>query len=349
MRELTLLIPGLSGPRGAGGVAFERLRLAALEQMVARAERVPAVEAGLEAMLLDAFGLKGGIGEELPVAPLALFGETGERPAGTWLRADPVHIEAGMDKAVMRGGAVLGISREEADALCEEINAQMEAEGLRVRAPSPARWYAAWPHAPGATFSALPEVLGADLFHHMPGGEAGRDWRRLLNHAQMVLHASPVNRRRRAEGRTEINGLWFWGAGELPAVPVSTWAAIWGDDPLVRGLALSGGVRGAALPPEAGQWLREASQGTHLAVIDRLREPLGLADLEGWRARMEEVHRGWFEPLRGALLGGGLDRLRICPGDGAEYHISRRAMRWRWWRRGRPLHARGSPDRRGNG
>lgn len=338
MRELILFVPGLSGPRGERAAAFEGLPLAALEQLLARADRVETPPLELEPALLHAFGVEEGARHGAGVAPLALLGETGERPAGFWLRADPVHIQAGLDKAVMMGSTVLGLSRAEADALCAEIGAQMAAEGLGPRAVAPSRWYVRWPQAPRARFSPLPEVVGADLYPHLPEGEEGRAWRGLLNHAQMALHASPVNARRRAEGRPEVNGLWFWGGGELPAPRACGYAGVWADDPLARGLALNAGVPAAPLPDGAGDWLRAAGAGRHLMAVDRLREPLRLADLETWRARLQELHARWFAPLRDALRAGGLDRLRICPGDGGGYDISRRSMRWRWWRRARPLY-----------
>lgn len=360
MRELILLIPGLSGPRENRAAAFAELRLPQLERLLARADRVAMPPATLEAALARLFGfaadevssvssgVSSGVSPDASriaaVAPLALLGETGERAEGCWLRADPVHIQAGLDKAVMLGSDALGITSAEAEALCAELAAQMAEEGVRPQAHAPVRWYLPWPQPPRARFAPLPAVIGADLYPHMPQGEDGRFWRQLLNHAQMVLHASEINARRAAAGRPQINGLWFWGSGELPprcdSVLDSVLAAVWSDDPYAHGLALNAGVAGHDLPGDARSWLSAAGAGSHVATIDGLREPLGLADVEDWCARMQVLHTDWFEPLAAALVDGALDRLRICPGDGAEYHISGRAMRRRWWRRSQALHLR---------
>lgn len=367
VRELTLWIPGLAGPeRSAGteaapdfGPAFEGLTLPALARLYARADRIvdraerPRQDA--ESALARRFGVTADAA--VPLASLALLGETGERRPGYWLRADPVHIQAGIDKAVMRSGDALAVSAVEAAALCAEIAAEMAEEGLKPQALAPSRWYLPWPVAPRVRFASLPAAVGADLYAHMPEGEEALAWRRLLNHVQMVLHASPVNAARRAAGRPEINGLWFWGGGELPSARSVAGAddGVWADDPYVRGLALNAGVPAAGVPEDAAAWLRAAVDGgegggRHLLYIDTLREPLRLSDIETWRARVEELHARWFAPLAAALCmrggmgrgtggeAGALRRLRICPGGGTAYHISRREMRWRWWRRDLPLH-----------
>ncbi len=345
MRELILLVPGLSGPRAARAAAFAALRLPMLEWLLARADRVAAAPATLETALARLFGFASEDGNDddgAAVAPLALLGETGARSEGYCLRADPVHIQAGIDKAVMLGSAALGITANEASALCAEFAEQMAEEGVRPQPHAPTRWYLPWPQPPRTRFAPLPAVIGADLYPHLPQGEDGRLWRRLLNHAQMVLHASEVNARRAAAGRPQINGLWFWGGGVLPprrdCTPDRALAAVWSDDAYAHGLALNAGIAGHDLPGDASSWLSVAGEGSHAAAIDCLREPLGLADVESWCAHMQELHARWFEALGAALGSGALDRLRICPGDGAEYHISGRALRRRWWRRSRAAH-----------
>lgn len=342
MRELILLVPGLSGPREHRAAAFAELRLPVLERMLARADYVAAAPASLEMALARLFGAAVADGDEdgsgVAVAPLALLGETGERAEGYWLRADPVHVQAGLDKAVMMGSDALAVTPAEAAALCAELAAQMAEEGVSPQPHAPARWYLPWPQRPRTRFAPLPAVVGADLYPHLPQGEDGRFWRRLLNHAQMVLHASEVNARRAAAGKLQINGLWFWGGGVLPPRRDYPAMTVWSDDPYAHGLALNAGAHHHVLPGDADAWLRAAGEGVHIAAIDRMREPLGLADVEGWCARLEETHALWFERLGEALARGALDRLRICPGDGAEYHISHRALRRRWWRRRRALH-----------
>lgn len=347
---MTLLIPGLtgSGQPGRPELLLEGLDLAVLQGLLARADRNDTrIDSGIdtgiaapEAELRRLFGVQGGAADsqdaEFPIAALTLYGDTGRRPESYWLRADPVHIEAGRDRLIMTGGAGLDLGIDEAEMLCAGINAHLAEEGIALQAPTPSRWYFRWPRAPELAFAPLPDVIGDDLFNHMPGGAAGRDWRRRLNEIQMLMHASPVNETRRAQGRIEVSGVWIWGGGELAEASHCDYAAVWSDDPLTRGLALNAGLTPAAVPAHADCWLATAGPGAHLLTIDTLWTPLRLGDFETWRAGIAALQRDWFAPLAQALRQGGLDRLVISAAAGAEYHVTRRGMR-RWWRRARPL------------
>ncbi len=336
-RALTLLIPGLTGegwPRAPG--LLEGLELGTLQRLLARADRVAQGGRGLDAALRAAFRLDPGPSEDpdadFPVAALTLLNDTGERRPGYWLRADPVHIETGRDRLIMTGGAGLDVCADEAGELCTLINAHLAGDGLRLIAPSPSRWYFRWPQAPEVCFAPLPVVIGDDLFHHMPGGEAGRRWRRLLNEIQMLCHDSPVNRARGAQGRLAISGVWIWGGGELPAAAACDYGAVWSDDPLARGLALNAGVEVADLPQDGADFLRRAGGGAHLVVIEGLDEAGRLGALELWRERLQALERDWFAPLAAALRAGDIESLTICAANGSGYHVTKSALR-RWWRR----------------
>lgn len=342
MRELTLLIPGLTG---AGwpvrpDLLLEGLDLGTMQRLLARADRIETGVAGLESALRRAFDI-GPVpsedpDEDFPVAALTLFSDSGQRPAGYWLRADPVHIEAGRDRLIMTGGASLDIRSDEAAELCAAINEYMAKEGLHLLAPVPGRWYFRWPEPPEVCFAPLPAVVGDDLFHHMPGGAAGRRWRARLNEIQMLLHAHPVNLQRREQGRIEISGVWIWGGGELPPGRDCEYAAIWSDDALVRGLALNAGLEPANLPANAVDWVEQAGAGAHFMLIDSLQEPLRLGALERWREGLLAVQRDWLAPLAIALRRDGLGKLVISAASGSEYHVTKTGLR-RWWRRGRPV------------
>ncbi len=341
-RALTLLIPGLTG---AGwpvrpDILLEGLDLGTLQRLLARSDRIAAGAAGLEAALRRAFGIGPGPSEDpdadFPVAALTLFSDSGQRPEGYWLRADPVHIAAGRDRLIMTGSASLDIRSDEAEALCAAINGHMAQAGLHLIAPAPERWYFRWPEPPEVCFAPLPAVIGDDLFHHMPGGEAGRHWRARLNEIQMLLHAHPVNLRRREQGRIEISGIWIWGGGELPPGRDCAYAAIWSNDALARGLALNAGLEPANLPANAVDWVEQAGAGAHFMLIDSLQEPLRLGALERWRECLLAVQRDWLVPLADALRLGRLRKLVMSAASGSEYHVSKTGMR-RWWRRGRPV------------
>lgn len=333
-RELTLLLPAIADSERAESSNEGRPRPRSFDLLHKRADRLSA-PCGLDAMLRQLFELDSAIdkAQALPVAALTLLSDSGERQAGYWLRADPVRIEATQDRLIVVGSDVLNISREEASVLCEEISEQMSPEGLRLLAPTATRWYFSPPETPAVRFSPLPEVVGKDLYEHMPGGEEGRPWRKLLNQVQMVLHLSRVNEERRMKGRPEINGLWFWGGGVLPPVHPCRYQAIWSDDALIRGLAMNAGLQPADLPDSARDWLDHAKPGFHLVSLLEAQESLRAGEIETWHALIDHIEEHWLVLLYEALKDGSLEKLILCPADGSEYHVTRRGLRrwWRWW------------------
>lgn len=333
--ELVLLIPGLFGPRGAAG---DDAGEGALTRLLARAAAVPSGRGGLAADLFGAFGIGVHGAAELPAAPLTLLADGGAPGDDYCLRADPVHLRVGQDRVVLTGAGP--VRMDEAAALCAEIGRHLADAGLghavAPEAPDPARWYLRLPRAPAVDFTPLDTVLGQDIRPHLPQGGDARAWRRLLNEIQMLLHASEVNHSRGARGEAEINSVWFWGGGTLPAAGSSRIAQVWSDHPLARGLALNAGLAPRPLPADAAAWFGAAGAGRHLVVLDRLAAPALLGDVEEWYTGMQALRERWFEPLWTLVRGGRVAAIDIGGGGALDYHISPKLAR-RWWRRTRPF------------
>ena len=157
------------------------------------------------------------------------------------------------------------------------------------------------------------DVLGDDVFAHLPQGDAGRRWRRLLNEAQVILHNHPVNAARAQAGRVTVNTVWFWGGGGLPDSVRTAHGSVASADPVLLALA---GLAKIPVGP-----LQTAAQVDAKAVID-LRELRDLATFE----------REWIAPLLARLRGGEFEVLDLAFADGLR--VSCRAKhRWRFWRK----------------
>ena len=154
----------------------------------------------------------------------------------------------------------------------------------------------------------------------------------------MLLHEHPVNAAREARGHPALNSVWFWGGGTLADSNTRTYSAVFGDDPLARGLALAASIPARALPKDALAMLAAAgSDGVALVFMD----PLGNSD--GERARFPErraaLERDWLEPLLAALRSGEIGMLTLSlPGADSllEVEIVRSDLRY-FWRRRKPL------------
>ena len=315
-----LLVPGLFAAPGSA-------RLPSLELLLARGRCTSAGAESVENWLHDAF--------ELGDAPLAagaltLLGANGEPGARSWLRADPVHLRLMRDRLVLAPAAALDLKLDDAKALCEALNRHFGSR-MTLQVVDAERWVA----TTDADFSidtAPPLALaGRDVSVALPTATSA-----LLNEAQMVLHAHPMNEAR----EIPLNSVWFWGAGPVPTVTSKRWHSVNADDPLVLGLGRATGARHQALTPSAGAWLdRAPEEGRHLVLLDALRAPVALEQTGEYQEALARLERDWFAPLLEALRDGRIGMITIHVPDAAEslaYETIRTDLR-RFWRRPRSL------------
>jgi len=299
MTELTLLLPELRRV-----AAFAAVRL-----WVARGDRLPDIARGREAALRSAFEF---LGSSLPAAALTRSLDASDAAGALWLRADPCHVMADAAAVRMLAWDNLALTPEESAEFARALRPLFGDAGFPLEAATPQRWYLRCPpDAKLPTFEAPTAVLGADLLPHLPHGANERQWRHLLNEAQVILHNHPLNQRRAQRGQVTANSVWFWGAGTLPAWVRTPFGQVYSDDELVRALAA---IARCALQPVAA-FAAEPGSGAHLLDLATLPDPsAALATVES------AAHSGAIGTLT----------LRFESGEGI---VFRRRHRWRVWRR----------------
>jgi hypothetical protein len=327
-----LIVPGLFAE--ASGT-----RAPALELLLARGRST--VHAGsqslpVEGWLHAAFAAEG---ESLPAGALSLAAEGGEPGSECWARADPVHLRLLRDRLIVVPAAAFALSRTEADALVDALNRHF-GERLVLQALEPARWCARLDLQLAFHACSPLDAAGRDVdLAIQAGGEAGKRWAALLNEAQMLLHAHPVNVEREARGEPAVNSLWLWGAGSAPRVPRSRWRSVSADDPVARGLARLSGAHERALPEGAEAWLQDSPlDGRHLVLLDALRAPLALGQSAEYAECIDALEKRWFAPLLAALRAGRVGMVTVHVPDSldASFETIRGDLR-RFWRRPRAL------------
>ena len=349
--RLTLLVPGLFGPlrdptldAGRRAALLSGLDAGPLETLLTRARRAPAPRAAqLETLLAATFAADAGAPPATcPVAALTRQMDAGDAGADRHLRADPVHLQAGLNEVTLlaheRPAPGLGLAAEETPALLAAVNEALAEEGLQVEALATGRWYLRLPAPSGARFTSLYQVAGVSVRDALPAGEQGARWRRLLTATQTALFACPVNARREARGQAPVNSLWFFGEGALPAPPPRRFAVTWSDHELAVALALHSDSTARPLPPAAEAWLAEAGPGQHLLLLEDCLAAERAGDAGAWLAGLDALQRGWLLPLADALRRGSLASLSLVTGAGHALVLDRAALR-RFWRRRRPLAA----------
>ena len=324
-----LVVPGLFASPPAA-------RAAGLELLLARGRCASTESQHLEAWLREAFGLGD---KPLPAGALTLLGTGGEPETDCWSRADPVDLRLLRDRVILVPGAALRIREEEAQALCEALNGHFGSR-MSVRVVGVDRWVARFDDDVDIDAESPLDLSGRDVALARPAAAGASFSHRILNEAQMVLHAHPVNEAREARGEPAINSVWLWGAGRAAKVQTERWHSVNADDPLVLGLARAAGLRHRPLGHSAMDWLeRMPEDGRHLIVLDALRVPLALGATGEYQDALAAIEKDWAAPLLTALRAGRVGMVSIHVPDAAEcasYETIRGDLR-RFWRRPKPL------------
>ena len=249
------------------------------------------------------------------------------------LRADPVHLAPDRDTALLHAPEALGLDRAESDALVGALAGFVAADGLRLHAASPERWYLVGPGLPASPLPPPQSVSGRRLADLDAGGDPGpapgtgaglapAALRGLASELEMLLHGHPVNAARRAGGRPPVTGLYFHGrarawpaaVARAPDAPASASgsapALVVADDPFARAAASAAGARHAT-GPEARAAAADPS-GT-VVVYERALERAVLAGDAGAAVReLERLARAWLTDERRDGEGG----FELHAGDG---------------------------------
>jgi hypothetical protein len=253
----------------------------------------------------------------LPIAALTRGLDAPGDADGSWLRADPAHVRADMATGRLLACGDLGLSDADARALLAPLRPLFGDEGFPIDAPNPARWYLRLPERVELpAFSDPADALGDDLRPHLPEGQLGKRWLRLMSETQVVLHNHPLNLERQRQGLPAVNSLWFWGAGERPHSVGTRFAQVLSVDPLLSALCSRAEVpcspRGAGLEVD-------------VITADTL---LDLSDLRDQHA----LHSDWLLPALDALKRGPITQIELDFEDAPGLRILP-SQRWRLWRR----------------
>ena len=331
--HLHLAVPDLLWPDTQYKAAAE-LSLPALLQLLCKG-RVQITQArDIDTWLLEAFGVPGA-----GAANYSLRADGGNPGDEYWLRADPCHLQVNRDRVILADSQTFQIDRNEAEAMVESLNALFATDGMRFYPLQPDRWYMRLSGDTPIETTSLAQVRGKDIDPLLPRGPQAMQWRRMLNEAQMLLHAHPVNESREARGAAPINSIWLWGEGASPTPP-RKFQRVRTQNALAAGLAQAAGASVHPVPADAAQWLKAPEgEGIELVVLESLSGPACYGDLHAWQSALQRLEETWFAPLLEALRKGRLGLLSLhCLGAAAAFsiEISRQDLRY-FWRRQKAL------------
>lgn len=246
-------------------------------------------------------------------------GSTNQHATGFWLRAQPIHFIAGLDRittVVLRGaGRMTAAERSSLEPIFAD---HLQSTGLELHAAND-EWLLR-SAAPLNLQTVTPEFAAANpRAEILPRGADAGAIRRLMTEMQMLLHEHPVNIQRQARGAPAINAVWIHGEGMLSDVPSVSLPESCGEDPYLRGIYRLHDKPVGAQPADAKALLAQLRAST-VAVIDA--------------ADLDSLETQWLAPLGRALLNGAISKLTVMFD---EWGVSAdRADLFKLWRRERP-------------
>ena len=248
------------------------------------------------AAVLDALQLHG-VGDKYPSAAVIRTGIAGQRAGGFWLRAQPIHFAAGLDRLTtvpLRGQARMSVAERE--SLTPMLVDHLQSTGFELHEGADGEWLLR-SEAPLQVQTVTPEFAAANPAEDiLPRGRDAGGLRRLMTELQMLLHEHPVNTQRQLRGLPALNAIWAHGEGMLSDVKAMTLPAAHGDDVYLRGIYRLHDQPIQSHPSDAATLLRQLS-GPTVAVID-----VNDADT---------LETKWLVPLSRALKSGAIARLTV--------------------------------------
>jgi hypothetical protein len=295
---------------------------------LARGTTLPAAVPGYLVALSEHFRWPHG---PLPAAALIRQSVAGDAGTALWLSADPAWVQPELNGARLLACGNLGLSVEDSKSLVAALAETFEAAGMNLLVGDAQHWQLRLPgYVEVPSFPEPEDALGADLFEHLPKGEQGRQWRALINEAQVVLHNHPVNRSRAAQGMPPVNSVWLWGPGALPEWVECGLSPIYSDDLLAWALAHRANVDVQARQAFARVGAASAAMGArgNLAIAAEAAPTYSLLDLQD--VQPSAFEREWWPTIEARLTAG--TEIRLAFADGVRMVLHKR-HRLRFWRK----------------
>ena len=246
------------------------------------------------------FDLK--IESDFPSAALSLLANNKYDPALFYMHADPVHLRAEMDQAVLTSSADLDITESESSVLCEMLNQHFSQDGLRFLSINKDQWFVSSDTKIEMQTTSLLDATGRNINFILPAGKDAVRWKQVLTEAQMLMHTHELNSSRENTGLLTINSLWFHGSGGLAGIKTKDKdIKLCSDHAMLKGLASHLVCHYQAVPDSAdgyADYLLSCAHGSvnvlHLTELEHL---VNYTDVRPWLNKLTEVLGSWIYPL----------------------------------------------------
>ena len=321
--ELHLIIPGACGPLAEVQSLQNNQVLKRWIKVLSRSRSTASAD-NLHDVIKSVFNLA--INGDLPTAALLMHANQSYDSSLNYLHADPVHLRADLDHAVLTSSADLSIMEYEAEQLCAALNSHFNQDGVKFIALDNDRWILTTKDNIKMTTTPLVDAVARNINFILPQGEGAGEWKQFLTEAQMLMHAHEVNVTRENAGHQSINSIWFHGSGKLPEMTDSTVTSVYSNHDLFKGLAAQIKCDFAPLPNSVNEYMGLLLSNNHSDVnvlhISELEHLTNYTDVSIWLERLAAVLDDWVYPLLNMAKKNNI-KIVLYPCNNKQYQFSK--------------------------
>lgn len=216
--ELHLIVPGLCGPLANTDLLKNNPAFNGWLKRLSQAKHSSS-PASLYDVITSIFHLT--INDDFPSAALTLLANNRYDENKHFMFADPVHLQADINQAILTSAEDLNIDDQESVQLLQTLNNHFQQDALDFFALENNQWMVSTDFSIDMKTTALVDAVARNIHFILPEGKSSTRWRQWLTEAQMLLHSHQVNSHREDAGQATINSLWFHGCGGLPGIDKS--------------------------------------------------------------------------------------------------------------------------------
>jgi len=326
--EIHLVIPGICGPVAEVHSLQSSTEIKKWITILAKSASSPSKESVYE-VLSTITGFQ--CNNNFPSAALTLLARDeyndNERHV---MCADPVHLQADLDHAILSSSVDLNIKEHEASELCNILNNHFAQDDIVFHQLNKDEWLVSSSNKIEMSSTPLSQAVARNVNFILPKGKGSDYWKKILTEAQMLMYSSDVNSDRESNGEQSINSVWFHGSGELlllnKTAENAKVSSICSNDTVLKGLAKHIGSDYIDVPLSASDYIgyllnshRGRASLFHLAELEHL---INYTDSNIWLDKLTELLEKWVYPLI-ALARKNKIKVVLYPCDNKQYHFSK--------------------------
>jgi len=299
--ELHIIAPGICGPLAETTSLQSNPIITQWLKKLSKANTLPS-SGNSNDIICSLFDLDPQV--NFPSAAFTLLANNMYDPDKFYMHADPVHLRADIDSAILTPASDLNISAAESKVFCETLNQHFAQDGLLFHTLNNTAWFVSSDEQINLKTTPLVSAIGRNINFILPDGEDATHWKKILTEAQMLMHSHALNDDRENLSKQSINSLWFHGSGQLIQADSNGIQTLCSDQDVLKGFAEHVSCEYFKRPDSVNVYKeyllsckKEHVSGINVLHLTMLEHLVNYTDVRPWLSQLQDVLENWLYPL----------------------------------------------------